>query len=105
MVKALAVLDGVELEEVKINFDDSIIQDSQSELDNAITKKTNGLISAKTIMTDVFDMTEEDADAELALIRAENKVQAPAVDFLHAGTDRDPFGEEDEPEDEEGADA
>lgn len=104
MVKALAFLSSVELQEVKINFDDSIIQDSQSELDNAIAKKTNGLISAKTIMTDVFDMTEEDADAELALIREENKVQAPAVDFLHAGNDRNPFDEDDEPE-EEGADA
>lgn len=58
MVKAVAFLAGVELKEIKVNFDDSIIQDSQSELDNAIAKKTNGLISAHTIMTDVFDMTE-----------------------------------------------
>lgn len=86
MAKALAYLDGYgALEDVKINFDDSIIQDSQAELDNAIAKKTNGLISAQTIMTDVFDMTEEDAEAELARIRGESRVDVPAVDFLHAG--------------------
>lgn len=102
MVRALAFLDGVELEEVKINFDDSIIQDSQSELDNAVLKLTNGLISHKSIMTDVFDMTEDEADTELELIREENKVNAPDIDPFHAGTDDNPFDDENgEGEDEE----
>ena len=98
MVKALGFLGGVELNEIKVNFDDSIIQDSQSELDNAIAKKNNGLISAKTIMTDVFDMTEQDADEELALIRSEQTVQVPAVDPLHAGGDNPLDNDEDDDE-------
>lgn len=101
MVKALAYIDSIELQEVKVNFDDSIIQDSQAELDNAIAKLTNGLISHKTIMTDVFDMTEQDADAELQRIRNEQKVQMPAVDFLNAGTDDDVDTEDDEEEQED----
>lgn len=105
MVQALAFLDtGRYLDEVKVNFDDSIIQDSQAELDNAIAKLNNGLIAHKTVMTDVFDMTEEDADAELELIREEQTVQMPAVDSSLAGNDN-PFGndggeEEDEDDDE-----
>lgn len=106
MVKALAFLEGVQLDEVKINFDDSIIQDSQSELDNAIAKKTNGLISAKSIMTKVFDMTEQEADEELALIAEENKVSMPAIDPFHAGNDTDPTrNDDDDQDDDEGDDA
>lgn len=100
MVKALAFLDGVELDEIRITFDDSIIQDSQSELDNAIAKKTNGLISAHTIMTEVFGMTEDEAEEEMQRIAEEDKVTMPQIDMINAGTDQ-PMDDDDQDEQEQ----
>lgn len=89
MARALAFLDGYgELAEIKVEFDDSIIQDSQAELDNAIAKKNNGLISAYTIMTTTLGMTEEEANKELARIAQEQKVDQGAVDAFLTGGDR-----------------
>ena len=100
MVQSLAFLDtGHYLDEVKVNFDDGIIQDIQAELDNSIAKLNNGLISHKSVMVDVFDMTEKEAEEELALIREEQTVQMPAVDSSLSGSDN-PFPDEDEEDDE-----
>lgn len=52
-------------------------------------------------MMDVFDMTEQDADAELQRIRDEQKVQMPSVDMLNAGTDDDVDEDTDEEEQED----
>lgn len=97
MVRALAFLDGKgELKEVKVEFDDSIIQDSQAELDNAIAKKNNGLISAHTIMTTVLGMTEDEANKELEKIAEEQKLSMPDVDAFMTGGDKEPPKEEEQ---------
>ena len=103
MVNALAFLDGVALSEpVKVNFDDSIIEDSRAELDNAIAKLTNGLMSHRTVMVEVLGMTEEEAEAELNRIKDESSVSLPAIDFLHSGREEEQQEAQEQPEQPKG---
>lgn len=103
MVRALAFLDGHgELSEIKIEFDDSIIQDSQAELDNAIAKKNNGLLSAYTIMTETLGMTEEEANKELERIAQEQKLSMPDVDAFLTGGDKTPPKKPNDEQNQEG---
>ena len=103
MVRALAFLDGHgEIAEINVEFDDSIIQDSQAELDNAIAKKNNGLISAFTIMTTTLGMTEDEANAELERIAQEQKLSMPNVDAFLTGSDRTDPPPQDDGQNEDG---
>ena len=69
-----------------IVFDDSVIQDQQTNLNQGIMLMTNGLLSKKTLLTSPkygIGMTEEEADAELEKIASEqSQVTAAAVDMF-----------------------
>lgn len=63
-------------------FDDSIIQDRQTNLQEAVLLKTNGFMSTRTIMIQKLGMTEEQADNELAQIAKEGQITGAAVDTI-----------------------
>jgi len=67
-------------------FDDSVIQDQQTNLNQGIMLMTNGLLSKKTLLTSPkygIGLTDEEADAELEKIAGEqSQVTAAAVDMF-----------------------
>ena len=66
-------------------FDDSIIQDRQSNIDEGIKLLTNGLMSKKYFMMNVLGYTEEKALAEMQEISQEGQVSVSAVDEFFSG--------------------
>ncbi len=70
---------------VNVVFDDSILQDRQTNLNEGILLVTNGLMSKQTYMTQILGMTREEAQAELEAIRAESGVSGTAVDAMLLG--------------------
>lgn len=72
--------------EVKVNFDDSILQDRQTNINEGIMLMNNGLMSKITYMTEILGMTEKEAQAELQRIKEENsRVDTVNVDDFGIG--------------------
>lgn len=63
---------------VVVSFDDSIIQDKDSEKADGLRDLQNGVLSKKTYMIRYMHMTPEEADAELQKIADEGKLMATA---------------------------
>ena len=62
--------------EINVVFDDGVTQDRQTNINESVMLVNAGLLSKKTFLTDKKygqGLTEEQADAELAQIRAENQ--------------------------------
>lgn len=70
---------------VNVVFDDSILQDRQTNLNEGILLVTNGLMSKLTYMTSILGMTREEALAEIDAIRRENGVSGTALDEMLLG--------------------
>lgn len=71
---------------VKVVFDDSILQDRQTDINEGIMLMSNGVMSKRTFMTKKLGMTDEEANQELNRIKEESGVNADAVDeFLLGG--------------------
>lgn len=103
MVQALAILDGnaEPPKEIKVNFDDSIIQDSQTELNNAIMKIDAGILSKRTAMIQALGMTEKEADEELERIREEQKINTDQVNAFFGNEEGNNNQDEEKKKDEE----
>ena len=71
--------------EVNVVFDDSILQDRQTNINEGIMLMNNGLMSKITYMTKILGMTEEEAMQELERIRNESGVNVEAVDSFMMG--------------------
>lgn len=71
--------------DVSIQFDDSIIQDKDAEINQGIMEIGAGVLSKKKFMMDVLGYTEEVADKELAQIAQESKSNAVEVTRLFGG--------------------
>ena len=71
--------------EVSISFDDSILQDRQTNINEGVLLMSNGVMSKKKFMTKVLGMTDEEADQELKAIADERQVNATAVDAFMMG--------------------
>ena len=94
MVEALAFLLGFQGDlELKISFDDSIIQDAQSDRQEAREEVSSGLRSVYDYLLNVRHLSEEDVQKELQRIRDEKRVDTAAVDQFLSGNDQfDPPG-------------
>ncbi len=68
---------------VSVHFDDSIVQDRATDINEGILLMNNGLMSKKHFMTKVLGYTPERADAELQAIADEGMVNAGTVDVLY----------------------
>ena len=71
--------------EIKVNFDDSILQDRQTNINEGALLMSNGVMSKFTYMTKILGMTDEEAEQELARIKSEQGVNAGAVDDFMLG--------------------
>ena len=71
--------------ESKVVFDDSILQDRQTNINEGVLLVGNGLMSKKRFMVDTLGMTEDEADRELQVIADEKRVSGGALDMLMMG--------------------
>ena len=70
--------------EIKVNMDDGITQDRQTNINEGITLVGAGLVSKYTFLTDPKygqNLTEEQATAELERIAGENTITMPSLDI------------------------
>ena len=88
--------------ETKVVFDDSILQDRQTNINEGILLTTNGLMSKKRFMTEKLGYTEEEAMQELADIQSEGRVSLDVYDVVErAAQEGESPGEEPEAEEED----
>ena len=92
--------------ETKVVFDDSILQDRQTNINEGILLTTNGLMSKKRFLVEKLGYTEAEALQELQEIKNEGGVSGGLYDWMeHAG--QEPASPNNEPqareEDEEDA--
>ena len=71
--------------ETKVVFDDSILQDRQTNINEGILLATNGLMSKKRFLMEKLGYTEEEAAQELEEIKQESGISADVFDFAQAG--------------------
>lgn len=71
--------------ESKVVFDDSILQDRQTNINEGILLCGNGLMSKKRFLVETLGMTEEEALRELEDIRNEGTVSGGVLDQLMMG--------------------
>ena len=103
MVEAIAFLDAGGEVEVSIDFDDSIIEDTNTTIDKNIKLVQGGLRSKLTAIMEINKCTEEEAMKELERIAGDNQITGQDVDWTDMGADEKPEEEEvDVPDQEEG---
>lgn len=70
--------------EVNVNFDDSIIEDENAEIDKQIKLVSGGLTSRKKAIMKIFKVDEEEAARIIAEIIQEERRQSPDLEELEA---------------------
>ena len=75
--------------ETKVVFDDSILQDRQTNINEGILLTTNGLMSKKKFLVEKLGYTDEEAEAELREIARESKITASAFDLMDMASQED----------------
>ena len=94
MIRAIAFLDGGKNIEATVDFDDSIIEDTNATIDRNIKLTQAGLRSKVTAIMEINKCSEKDARAELERIAEDNQITAQDVDWTG--------GDDDEPEQDTG---
>lgn len=103
MVEAIAFLDAEKEVEVSIDFDDSIIEDTNTTIDKNIKLVQGGLRSKLTAIMEINKCDKTEAEKELERIAGDNRITGQDVDWTDMGDDEKAEGEEvDEPDQEEG---
>lgn len=102
MVEAIAFLDAGREVEVSIDFDDSIIEDTNTTIDKNIKLVQGGLRSKLTAIMEINKCDEAEAEKELERIAGDNQITGQDVDWTDMGDDEKAEEEEvDEPDQEE----
>lgn len=102
MVEAIAFLDAGREVEVSIDFDDSIIEDTNTTIDKNIKLVQGGLRSKLTAIMEINKCTEKEAMKELKRIAEDNQITGQDVDWTDMGDEKAEEEEVDEPDQEEG---
>lgn len=102
MVEAIAFLDAEREVEVSIDFDDSIIEDTNTTIDKNIKLVQGGLRSKLTAIMEINKCTEKEAMKELKRIAEDNQITGQDVDWTDMGDEKAEEEEVDEPDQEEG---
>lgn len=102
MVEAIAFLDVEKEVEVSIDFDDSIIEDTNTTIDKNIKLVQGGLRSKLTAIMEINKCTEKEAMKELKRIAEDNQITGQDVDWTDMGDEKAEEEEVDEPDQEEG---
>ena len=82
MVKAVAFLLGAGEVEVSINFDDSIIEDSNATIDKNIKLVQGGLRSKLSAIMEILQCDEKTARSELERIAEEAQITGRDIDWM-----------------------
>lgn len=95
MVKCLSFLEtGSDELEVNIDFDDSIIEDSNTTIDKNIKLVQAGLRSKLTAIKDITKCSDKEAKKELELIAEDNQITGQDVDWTDQDEELDDDTEE-----------
>lgn len=81
LVKSIAFLEGKKTVDVTVDFDDSIIEDSNTTIDRNIKLVQAELRSKKTAIMEINKCSEEDAEKELERIAQEGQITAQNIDW------------------------
>lgn len=100
MVKAVAYLDAGIDPDVTIDFDDSIIEDTNTTIDRNIKLVQGGLRSKLMAIMEINKCTEEEALKELKRIAGDNRITGQDVDWTDMGDDEEGSNEPDQEEGE-----
>ena len=102
MVKALAFLEtGADQLEVNVDFDDSIIEDTNTTVDRNIKLVQGGLRSKLTAIMEINKCSEAEAKKELERIAEDGQITGQDIDWTQGDEEQeDPEGDLDG-EDEE----
>lgn len=100
MVKAVALLDGAGDIEVTVDFDDSIIEDSNTTIDRNIKLVQAGLRSKLTAIMEINKCSEAEAEKELERIAEDGQITGQDIDWTQ-GEESDEEADNQEPDEEE----
>lgn len=82
------LIDGDSVYDTTVTFDDSIAQDRNQDAQYYVSLVGAGLISKKKAIMKLFNLSEQDAEAELETMRGENPaVDSSSVDLFGLGGD------------------
>lgn len=95
MVEAVAFLDGAGPVTVTVDFDDSIIEDSNTTIDRNLKLVQGGLRSKLTAIMEINKCSEAEAKKELQRIAEDGQITGQDVDWTQGDKEEDP--EETEP--------
>lgn len=98
MVRAVSFLDTGEAIEATVDFDDSIVEDSNAVIDKNIKLVGAGLRSKLKAIMEINKCSEAEALKELERIRKDNQITGQDIDWT--GGDADELDEEDDPAEE-----
>lgn len=87
MVSAVAFLDSGGEVQATVDFDDSIIEDTNATIDKNIKLVTGGLRSKITAIMEIEKCSEEDAMKELDRIREDNQITGQDIDWTQSDDD------------------
>ena len=99
LVKAVARLKGEILKQISIDFDDSIIEDSNSTIDKNIKLTSSGLRSKIKAIMEINKCTEKEAQAELDRIKEEASVSGNEADAFNMDGNNNTDDNMDNPDD------
>lgn len=101
MAKAVAFLDGKKKIDASVDFDDSIIEDTNTTIDRNIKLVEGGLRSKLSAIMEINKCTEPEARKELKRIAEENQITGQDIDWI--GGDEEDEQEQTSGDDEEEA--
>lgn len=87
LVKAIAFLDGKKNVKVTVDFDDSIIEDSNTIIDRNIKLTQAGLRSKKTAIMEINKCSEQEAEKELEKIHEDDQITGQDIDWTKGDDD------------------
>lgn len=87
MVSAVAFLDSGKEVQATVDFDDSIIEDTNATIDKNIKLVTGGLRSKLTAIMEIEKCSETDAMKELDRIREDNQITGQDIDWTQSDDD------------------
>ena len=87
LVKAIAFLDGKKNVKVTVDFDDSIIEDSNTTIDRNIKLTQAGLRSKKTAIMEINKCSEQEAEKELEKIHEDGQITGQDIDWTKGDDD------------------
>lgn len=92
MVAAISFLDIGKEVEATVDFDDSIIEDTNTTIDRNIRLVQEGLRSKLTAIMEINKCSEEEAKKELDRITKEGQITGENIDWTDMGDDEDTHG-------------